>query len=128
MGYLGAGFVTLVVLGGMVGTVALAAPPAAASSSQTPTPTPVPTVVSATPVLTQQPDGSWTTTITVNSAALCPTPPAFALVTTGPSNTVPEATPVPDFCAEATSGSASGLTQVTVTFDLPAPPRSPPRS
>lgn len=123
MGYLGAGFVTLAVLGGIVGTVAVAAPPAAAATSTlASTPTPVPTVVSATPVLTQQPDGSWTTTITVNSAGLCPTPPAFALVTTGPSNRVPEAKPVPDFCAQATSGSVSGLTQVTLTFDLAAPP------
>lgn len=124
MGYLGAGFVTLAVLGGIVGTVAVAVPPAAASTSTlASTPTPVPTVVSATPVLTQQPDGSWTTTIEVNSAALCPTPPTFALVITGPSDAVKENTPTPDFCKEATSSAGPpGLTQVTVTFDLPAPP------
>jgi hypothetical protein len=113
VGYLGAGFVLLAVLGGTGGGASgscPAAPVVAATSpaaSQSPSPSTstsasamaAPASLSPSPVLTQQPSGTWTTTIYLNTAALCPAQPSFELVTTSPNLAVlgsPEYYPQPD--------------------------------
>jgi hypothetical protein len=137
VGYLGAGFVLLAMLGGTGGgasgscpVVPIVAPPSqspTASASASPskssgpstTPSPaVPASLSASPVLTQQPSGTWTTTIYLNTAALCPAQPSFELVTTSPDLVVlgnAEYHPQPD-CGTPMSAATTPLTQVQLTF------------
>ena len=133
MGYLGAGIVFLAVLGGpggasgacqappLVTTVAPASSPVASptstsspSPSTSPSPPPPPVSLSSGPVLTGHPSGTWTTTIYLNTAALCPSPPSFELVTTSPNATVLGQAKLdpPLECGKP----AYALTQVQLTF------------
>jgi hypothetical protein len=125
MGYLGAGFVLLAVLGGAGGgsgscqpapSVKTVAPTASAASSPSASsnPTAAPASLSASPVLTGHPSGSWTTTLYLNTAALCPSEPSFELVTTSPNSAVKgNATFNP---ALKCGASAPVLTQVQLNF------------
>jgi hypothetical protein len=147
MGYLRASFVVLAVLGAIAGvavpavaatTVGPAAvgTPAPASSSgatgtitSTPASAPAPAPLSETPVVTQQPDGSWVTTIYVNSSAVSPGPPAFALVTSNPDAAIGGKPSTSGPCANPSTSTAPGLTRFCLVFtpgpgQLPAVPVS----
>lgn len=140
MSYLGAGFILLAVFsGGAAGGSSSAASPAATATatvspaaSQTVEPsasvTPAPASESASPVLTQQPSGIWTTTVYLNTAALCPARPTFELVTTSPDNAVPGQAvyyPVVN-CSPPASAAPAPLTAVQLAFgsrdELISPP------
>lgn len=149
MGYLKASFVVLAVLGAIAGVAvpavaattvgpAAAGTPAPASSSgatgtitSTPAsaPAPAPSPLSETPVVTQQPDGSWVTTIYVNSSAVSPGPPAFALVTSNPDAAIGGKPSTSGPCANPSTSTAPGLTRFCLVFtpgpgQLPAVPVS----
>jgi hypothetical protein len=138
MSYLGAGFVLLAVFGGGTaggscqGTVPAAATGPAAvtspSASAGPSAPAAPAAESVSPVLTQQASGTWTTTVYLNTAALCPAAPSFELVTGSPNDVVvghPSYQPPVD-CSPPASAPRAPLTAVALTFgpctDLATPP------
>jgi len=95
----------------------------------------VPLTGSASGSLTQGPDRTWTTTIYLDTTALCqqqPTagqvPPSFELVTTGSQGTVtdsPSSTPpLPVFGSQGCAPGATPQTQVELTFTLTGVPQS----
>ena len=124
--HVGAGFLLVAVLAG--------------TGQQAPTPlsTTVPESVSASPVLVEDAAGRWSTTIYLNTEALCAdgTGASFSLVTTGPDNRVSTAEPPalqPDVNCKAVTATAwkilvasNPLTRVTLRFDgksgMPATP------
>jgi hypothetical protein len=133
MGYLGVpSFLLALFIGASPVTSALPAHPAPAvqQSPATSPPTPAPTALSASPVLTQQSSRTWSTTVFLNTAALCLTQlPTFELVTTDPDHDVP-GTPeygipgeetfsrTPDCQTQATGKEpvATAVTDVQLTF------------
>ncbi len=99
------------VLAGLFGLVILAGPNARAASSPAPVP-PAPNQIAATATsLTQQSDGTWTTTVFVDTGALCPDAVSFDLLTTKPYSDTP-----PPFRSTPTASAA------------PLPPRARIRS
>jgi len=136
MSYLGTGLVLLAVLAG------------GGHPGPTPTPTPTPTStapapesVSASPVLTEGPSGAWSTTIYLNTAALCAngSQASFSLVTTSPGRLV-TISPAKPAALDPSPGcgtrrqpagwnawvSAHPLTQVTLSFGPAGMPATPP--
>ncbi len=92
MGYLGVGFVLFAVIsgaGGSAGARPVLPMVPAMSVANSPSPMAAPVSLSPSPVLTQLSSGAWTTTVYLNTAALCPERPSFELVTTSPNLSVP---------------------------------------
>lgn len=122
----GAGLIVAVLLG----LQALACPAALAAPRLAPTapaPSPVPvTGLTANPSLTQQSAGTWTTTIELNTAAICPGPVSFDLVTTKPYADTPAVSATYEQGGRMVTAAACGaagappVTVVMLTF-TPAP-------
>ena len=85
------------IFGVLLGFEALAGAQALALTRQapvSPAPSPVPVAgLSANPSLTQQSAGTWTTTVELDTAAICPGPVTFDLVTTKPYTDTTDAVP-----------------------------------
>jgi hypothetical protein len=117
MGYLGAGLLLVAVLAGT------------GQQIPTPLPTTVPESVSASPLLTENAAGEWSTTLYLGTATLCAggAEASFSLITTGPETRVRTRGPAaldPTFnCRTLTAVAwkafvaSNPLTQVTLRFD-----------
>jgi hypothetical protein len=125
--YLGAKFVLLagLVFAALLGLEVFTGALALAATNATATAAPVPiTALSANPVLTQsgtQSDATWTTTVELDTMAICPVPASFDLVTTSPYSDTPDSTLeyIQGTHAPAVHCSAQGMppvTEVTLTF------------
>ncbi len=117
------------VLAGFLG-VAIFASPRAKAAGWTPQPiVPQDQLAAASAKLTQQPAGTWTTTVYVDTGALCPVPVSFDLLTTAPYTDTADASPQyvgagpgdvsasPPWCG---AQAAHQVTEVKLTF-TPSP-------
>jgi hypothetical protein len=109
MSFTGAGSLLLALFAG-AGAAAPAVPAVAATA-------PAPVALATSPVLNQQASGTWTTTLYLNTASLCPAP-SFRLVTTTPAHDDPvTASPKLPACNPAAPASpADPVTGVQLSF------------